>query len=590
MKKILFLVIAALLFSSCDAFLDTESYTKKNTGNYPKTEDDAIQMVTGVYATLNQAMANCGNTYLFAAQLLSDDMFSGGGENDKDWTSLEHLMYVNLDRFQTFWKARYAGISRANMAIANLDKVEDEKLHNQLMGETLFLRALFYFELVQLFGDVPLITQVPQSVTEVSEYPPQATQEEIFAFIAADLKKAADIMPSDTWNATISGEGHATRWSAQALLARVFLFYTGFYNKAEMPMMDEEFNIVGSVTKQDVIVALEDCINNSGHDLVNDYRRLWPYSNSVSAKDYDYVADLAASGQYWVKDGTSPETLFAIKCSHLASWGTNIGYANQYCLFFGIRNPGDDNQYFNVFPFGQGWGAGPVNPQLWEEWKAQEPSDARRRASVLAADDRDGYIYGADALMEESSFWSKKIIATRAAKDYNADGSIKNLYNVFTTSTDYYGDGESDDFQLGNSTDVILIRFADVLLMHSELTETATGINRVRARAGLQEVGYSLEALQSERRFELAFEGLRWGDIRRWGDDYAISALESQLGQTIWNRGVKTLMNDQGAGYAARYRDTRGFMPIPSSEVDLSDGVLKQNPGWGVDALFVSWN
>ncbi|MDD4500861.1 MAG: RagB/SusD family nutrient uptake outer membrane protein, partial [Bacteroidales bacterium] len=333
MKKIIFLALAAtVLFTSCEAFLDTESYTKKNTGNYPKTADDAIQMVTGVYATLNKVIANCGNSYYFAAQLLSDDMFGGGGENDKDWTSLEHLMYTNLDRFKSFWSDRYSGISRANMALANLDKVEDETLRNQLMGETLFLRALFYFELVQMFGDVPLITTVPQTVAEVAEYPEQAPQKDIYAFIAADLKKAVTIMPTQKWNEIVSGEGHATRWAAEALLARVFLFYTGFYGEAELPMMDEEFNITGSVTKAEVITALEDCINNSGHTLADDYRRLWPYTNSVSAKNYDYLADLNASRKYWLKDGENPETLFAIKCSHLASWGTTIGYSNQYCL------------------------------------------------------------------------------------------------------------------------------------------------------------------------------------------------------------------------------------------------------------------
>lgn len=590
MKKILFIALAALLFSSCEAFLDTESYTKKNTGNYPKTADDAIQMVTGVYATLNRVLANCGNSYYFAAQLLSDDMFAGGGENDKHWTSLEHLMYVDLNQYSSFWSDRYSGISRANMAIANLDKVENEKLRNQLMGETLFLRALFYFELVQMFGDVPLITQVPQSVSEVTEYPAQATQEEIYAFIAADLKKACEIMPKDKWNAIVSGEGHATRWAAQALLARVFLFYTGFYGKTELPLMDEEFNITGTVTKTEVITALEDCINNSGHTLVNDYRRLWPYSNSLSAKDYYYVADLKNKGEYWFKDGSNPETVFAIKCSHLADWSTTIGYSNQYCLFFAIRNAGTSDQYKNVFPFGQGWGAGTVNPRLWEEWQTQEPADKRRKASILAAADRPNYVYGADALMEETTFWQKKVIAITGAKEYNADGSIKTLYNSFTSSTEFYGDGESDNFQLAHETDLILVRFADVLLMHSELTETADGINKVRARAGLPAVSYSLEALQRERRFELAFEGLRWGDMRRWGDNFAINALTGQLGQIIWNRGVQNIMKDQGAGYSARYQATRGFLPLPSSEVDLSDGVLKQNPGWGADAVFGSWN
>ncbi|MFA6326313.1 MAG: RagB/SusD family nutrient uptake outer membrane protein [Bacteroidales bacterium] len=585
MKKIIFLALAAtVLFTSCEAFLDTESYTKKNTGNYPKTADDAIQMVTGVYATLNKVIANCGNSYYFAAQLLSDDMFGGGGENDKDWTSLEHLMYTNLDRFKSFWSDRYSGISRANMALANLDKVEDETLRNQLMGETLFLRALFYFELVQMFGDVPLITTVPQTVAEVAEYPEQAPQKDIYAFIAADLKKAVTIMPTQKWNEIVSGEGHATRWAAEALLARVFLFYTGFYGEAELPMMDEEFNVTGSVTKAEVITALEDCINNSGHTLADDYRRLWPYTNSVSAKNYDYLADLNATRKYWLKDGENPETLFAIKCSHLASWGTTIGYSNQYCLFFGIRNAGTADQYKNVFPFGQGWGAGPANPKLWDEWKAKEPNDLRRKASILAAADRPNYVYGADKLMEESTFWQKKVIAITAYKNET------DLFNSFTSSTEYYGDGEADDFQLAHETDLILIRFADVLLMHSELTETAESMNRVRARAGLSPVSYSFEALQNERRWELAFEGLRWGDMRRWGDTYAINALTGQLGANIWNRAVATVMKDQGAGYAARYQATKGFMPMPSSEVDLSNGVLQQNAGWGTDAIFVSWN
>jgi hypothetical protein len=585
MKKIIFLALAAtVLFTSCEAFLDTESYTKKNTGNYPKTADDAIQMVTGVYATLNKVIANCGNSYYFAAQLLSDDMFGGGGENDKDWTSLEHLMYTNLDRFKSFWSDRYSGISRANMALANLDKVEDETLRNQLMGETLFLRALFYFELVQMFGDVPLITTVPQTVAEVAEYPEQAPQKDIYAFIAADLKKAVTIMPTQKWNEIVSGEGHATRWAAEALLARVFLFYTGFYGEAELPMMDEEFNITGSVTKAEVITALEDCINNSGHTLADDYRRLWPYTNSVSAKNYDYLADLNASRKYWLKDGENPETLFAIKCSHLASWGTTIGYSNQYCLFFGIRNAGTADQYKNVFPFGQGWGAGPANPKLWDEWKAKEPNDLRRKASILAAADRPNYVYGADKLMEESTFWQKKVIAITAYKNET------DLFNSFTSSTEYYGDGEADDFQLAHETDLILIRFADVLLMHSELSETAENMNKVRARAGLPPVSNSFEALQNERRWELAFEGLRWGDMRRWGDTYAINALTGQLGANIWNRAVATVMKDQGAGYAARYQATKGFMPMPSSEVDLSNGVLQQNAGWGTDAIFVSWN
>lgn len=84
MKKVLYIAASALLFTSCESFLDTESYTKKTTGNYPVTEKDAIQLVTGVYATLNKPIANCQNTYFYLAELASDDRFGGCGENDKD--------------------------------------------------------------------------------------------------------------------------------------------------------------------------------------------------------------------------------------------------------------------------------------------------------------------------------------------------------------------------------------------------------------------------------------------------------------------------------------------------------------------------
>lgn len=584
MKKVLYIAASALLFTSCESFLDTESYTKKTTGNYPVTEKDAIQLVTGVYATLNKPIANCQNTYFYLSELASDDRFGGGGENDKDMQVMDHLLYTNINRFQSFWTDRYSGINRANMAIANLDKVANETMRNQMMGETLTLRAFFYNELVEMFGSVPLITTVTQNVAEAQAYPAQSPVDEIYASIAADLKKAIEIMPNKKWNETVSGAGHLTKWTAEALLGRVFLFYTGFYGKESLPLMGEDGTISGSIGKDEVAAALKDCIDNSGHSLVSDYRSLWPYSNKLSKKDYPYVKNAPD----WVKDGENPEQVFAIKCSHLADWSTTIGYSNQYMLHFAIRSHGGADQYKKLFPFGQGWGAGPVSPKLWKEWQAAEPNDPRREASILDGSKTEGYIYGADKQMEETGLWQKKIVATTGAKEYNADGTIKTLFNSFTSSQDYYGDGADDDFQLGHEIDLNVIRFADVLLMHSEITKTADGMNRVRARAGLPAVTYSETALRNERRWELAFEGTRWADIRRWG--IAEQALSNQLGSDIWNRGVATVMKNQGAGYAARYAATKGFMPIPQSEIDLSNGVLKQNAGWDASAVFVSWN
>lgn len=104
--------------------------------------------------------------------------------------------------------------------------------------------------------------------------------------------------------------------------------------------------------------------------------------------------------------------------------------------------------------------------------------------------------------------------------------------------------------------DLITMRYADVLLMQSELKEDAAGINQVRARAGLAPIpGYSLELLQRERRHELCFEGRRWADIRRWG--IAEEMLDKKNGVTIWNKGERTKMTD--GKYVERYRATNGF-------------------------------
>lgn len=575
MKKLIFLVFTSLIFfTSCEDFLDTQNLTKKDSGNFPVNETDASQLVTSVYSTLNSVMNAPNTSYFYVAEVASDDRFGGDGEDGKDARAIDHLMYANINYFSPFWSERYKGISRANMAIANMDNIADEETRNQKLGEALFLRAFSYFELTQMFGDIPFIESAPENVEEAQESPKQIPAKDVYKYIASDLKKAYDIMPSYKWDEVISGT--VTKWAAAGLMARVYLFYTGFFDETSIPLTDGE-----TLTKAQVVAALEDCINHSGHKLVDDYRQLWGYSNSLTKKDYDYVSDLEGS---WIKDGENPEQVFAIKCAYLGTWQNAIGYSNQYCLFFGIRSSGDSEQYKNTFPFGQGWGQGPVNPGLWNEWEDDAPNDPRRKASILNVEEEfESYdYYGADKQMEESGFWQKKYIATTAYKNDDE------LYNSFTSAPEYYGDGENDHYQVSHSVDLTIIRYADILLMHSELTETADGINEVRRRVDLPEVPYSLENLKKERRYELAFEGVRWLDIRRWGD--APDLLSNQLGQPIYNKGIETEMKDQGAGYVQRYNATKGYMPIPQSEIELSNGSIKQTEGWDNSALFTSWS
>ena len=592
-KYISAFVLASVVFAGCDKFLDTVSYTESNTSNYPASADDAMKLVTGIYAALNEASYEPSAHSFIANLTMSDECFGGGGQDDYEIQAYDHLLYFEPNAQLEFWKPYYSGIARANMAIASLHKVEDEELRNQLLGEAWFLRSFYLFDLAQQFGEIPLVTKVPNSVAEASVYPAPGTIEEIYGNIAAGLKKAIEIMPSKKWNECVSGLRHATKWDAEALLARVYLFYTGFYSDKEgktidtLPLVDlETWEVTSETVGKDYVVSkLEDCIQNSGHDLVSDYRLMWPYMNSATKPQYAYAKNITGT---WITDDVNPEEMFSICYSNVAESSRN---RNKFDQYLGVRKR--SKYEVNAFPFSRGYGMATVNPHVWDEWDEEEPGDIRKAASIYNIDeemaDPSKYTWGNDNQMEETGFWQKK---------YQAWGAVVNgtFYYEFSSVPEYGGAGS--DLGRGHSPqNVQIIRFADVLLMHSELTDGKviyngkSGMNAVRARVGLPDKAYSVDALRMERKHELAFEGIRWNDMRRYGKAYCLAALKTQLGQPIRNAGGDWIvMKDQGAGYEARYNATWGFRPFPASEVSLSAGVLTQNAGWtDSSAQYTNW-
>lgn len=551
MKKIWIYLIVSFLFSGCENFLDTENLTKKDNSNFPKSAADAETALTGVYALLREMTpGEDGQSFFLTAELLSDDRFGGGGPDDRRMHAVDRLKKVDDNMFADVWKQAYRAIYRCNMLLASMDAIEweNEAIRQKLEGQIHFLRAYFYFDICRLFGTVPLIT----STEPVNN--PRATTEELYALIASDLKTAIEQLPATKYSASSNAElGRATKWAAEALLARVYLFYTGYYQQESIPLLE------GTLSKNDVTGYLDDCISNSGHDLVGDFRNLWPYSNEYTKKDYKYAQDYDLS---WVgEEGGNVETVFAIRYSSKATWD-NPWYNNEVCLYSSPREPASLD---DIFPFGIGWGIGTVNPKLWEEWPSKDP---RREGSILSVEkELPDYAWGCDKQMNETGYWQKKYMAINA---YNDEGESVNYSRIIYPEID-------SDYQLNNTQDLVIIRFADVLLMAAELKKDASPLNRVRARVGLTPVAYSDEALRNERHWELAFEGLRYYDLLRWG--IAGQVLSQQNGVKVLDNMVDTRM-DMG-DISQRIEVTKGLMPLPKTQIDLSAGVLEQNPGWG---------
>ncbi len=343
-------------------------------------------------------------------------------------------------------------------------------------------------------------------------------------------------------------------------MARVFLFYTGYYEKMTLPLLDGD----GEISKNQVIAWIDECIDNSGYDLLSDFRSLWPYS--VVNRDYTY-SDGTPQYAYaydndlsWIgEEGANTETVFAIKYSNLATWDTRP-YSNQINLFCGFRSQ-------TQVPFGGGWGCATVNAQLWDTWLNDEPNDIRRQSSILDVNDTSegtsGYIWWNDNQYNETGYWQKKYLPINIQK---TDGNIVNYSCILY--------GTTPNFQLDNTQDLVVIRFADILLMGAELggSNAQSYLDRVRQRAGLPFVPCTLENIKKERRYELAFEAVRYYDLLRWHN--VEEAFEKIVDVPMYNSGnliYKTI----------NYRpETGGFLPIPESEIELSGGILTQNPGW----------
>lgn len=554
------LLVGAGVFIGCDSFLDTENLTKKDTSNFPKSEVDARQMVAGIYTVMNNGLEDPESDPFFVFELAGDDRLGGGSQSNVGAQGCDRLMNWGISKFEKFWETRYAGIFRANSAIATMDMVTgwtSEKTKNQLLSEVYFLRGFYYFQLVQIFGEVPLV------VSTVAENLPKATADEIYAQIATDLKTAIELGSGAKWPDL--EVGHATKWVAEAMMARVWMFYTGFYKKSELPLVDGT-----SVSKAQVVSWLEDCIQNSGHGLVSDQRNLWPYTNPYTAKDYPYAKD---NGLNWETD-ENKENMFAVKMSNAGSFDSGRQRHNRVVEFFNIRKSSAA-----AFPFTpQGYSNGPVCATLWNDWGTDPDyaGDYRRQGSICKrADEIPGYAGDNKKEVENTDLLAKKYLGCGA---YGEDGTLYESYAYL-----YGGDNNK---QTGLTQSLVWVRFADVLLMHAELTDGKNiyngknGLNAVRQRAGLSDVGYSLDALKKERRYELCFEAMRWNDLRRWGDVAEIVA--NQEGNDILNEGKEGKYTFGKTDFMARYNATKGgFFKIPDSQVTLSEGVLTQNEGWG---------
>lgn len=573
MKKIIYLVVVCvgLIMSGCTDFLDTKNLYGKNTQNFYKTPKDIQEAMSGVYNSLYvQTNTGLGDEQV-TTTLLEDLTLAGGGNDDFFAHNVASFVDPLDDTYRELWIETYNGVYRANSIIEAVQDVtfedyfeaaEAAKFKNNVLGEAYFMRGFLMFRAARLFGEMPLIitTETPRDV-------PRASFTETFGQIAEDFSKAAELMEAvNINNISLKDYGHANRWIAKAYLARTYLHFTGYMTNIEKTATTELTLPDGSkITKAQVVAHLDDIMKSSGYELTPDFRNLWPYSYINERAGKEVLPWAAKENLKWVgQDGPhstygtgNKEVMFAQRYS-FATWDATK-YRNWGVLFFSIRGQ-------ELVPYGQGWGWAPVHPVFYNEWSND---DVRKKGSVVNLKDEDEGAGDYKATANNGYHQTGLVIKKYIQLQYDTDEGLTGMfYDMYETSTD------NNSYMLWTAQDFYYLRYADVLLMHSELTETATGLNQVRARAGLANVTYSLDALKKERMYEFAFEGIRWFDLVRWGD-------VENTAKNYYSRIANVLNNNVLAEYSVKYRtETKGLLPVPESEIRLSNDVYKQNPGW----------
>ena len=610
-------VCSAAIFTSCDDMLDTDPrVTDATSATFPGKIADVEALNTATYSIMNTMGGgdpDNQNPFLWW-EVMSDNCFGSGGLQDNKVKSLHHLVQMNSNQYEQAFVLLYGGINRANNQIETIDNVDwtgNEAKRNQLLGEGYFMRGLYTLWLTQLYGDVPLITST--LITE--EMKAQVSAEEvIYPQILSDFVSGQNLMSTE------KSSGHANKYVAEAFMARAYMFWAGFYKKVAdlstgsapaIDLVEQEGCTAASLSQADVVNALRDIVSSGAYELLEDYRSLWQYSNSYvwdetqkaietgEGHAYKFIADMKREhcfDQPGMGNGNKEE-LFQIQFMNASKWDLDqkgpYSCARMYCnylsVFWALRVNGHNGDRNFTYPFTQGWGQGTPSNNIWDDWTVAENeggyTDIRKLGSLI------------DGVTEN------KEIDYEFVKDCcEASGFGVKKYNGVTLDA-LTGDSPWWDFAGGENfkgtldnpmqgdhfEDFYLMRYADVLLMLSEMTGDAQYMNQVQKRAGVPETPYSLKELQNQRRWEFAFEGLRFNDMRRWsGKDggescYAAKALQAQAGKQMVVKGNvanKTTMKHMTCSWTKRYADTNGFLAKPQSQITLMNGKLIQNPGW----------
>lgn len=258
MKKLYILLLSAGLLASCDGFLDLPKEHEPSSNNYFKTQEEFENLVVGAYQPLR---AVYGWNNFICGEMRSDNTHyeyypKFGGDESGHREEICNFMDGEVNRYSNgLFNDAFNGVSKTNVIISRMHDGIPAAARTKILGEAYFLRALYYYNLVRFFGEVPLhLKEVTSSDEAAKGKSPVA---DIFAAIETDLTNAVNALPKVE---VFPQSGRATKGAAETLLASVYLYQKKY---------DQAIPLLESVTKE-------------GYGLLDEYADVFKTSNKNS--------------------------------------------------------------------------------------------------------------------------------------------------------------------------------------------------------------------------------------------------------------------------------------------------------------------
>ncbi len=540
MKKIISLTILGILLFSCsEDFLNKDPLDFVSPDNYLTNETRLELLVNSIYNNIDfgGTSTEYKRQYPFIYDVMSDNAWDySTWEGATDFA--RGTVTANNSRVQWKWDENYQGIARANTVIEQIaDKGDEIESDNKAryLAEAKFLRAYYYNDLINFYGDVPLIL-TPGDLDDAQ--PSRNPISEVLAQILQDLEDAAADLPLSYDDS--GDQGRATKGAALALKARVLLYQSEWQKAAD---------------------AAEACMDLNVYSLYPDYLGLFLEENETA------VSASEAIFQVYYTPITNPSFFNMPLAGWWPSFQPTLQLVDSYYMKNGLPITDPNSGY------------DPENPFM--------DRDPRLYASLYYPG---GPFHMAMwGMVEDTSRWEHMgmlgLGGFHCRKWINED-----LVDINNTE----------------GTNKLFIRYAEVLLTYAEAKNEVSGpdasvydaIDQLRNRAGMTTLSSAMpglskdemrEVIRNERRIELAFEGLRLSDIRRWriGEEAFVNTTgyDSQFLKTYSYPGDYNGTTEDWHYVVIEY-DQRSFnpsrdylWPIPISEINSNKNMV-QNPGY----------